>query len=164
MEEPKNILTHITTEKIEVPDEKYFTSLAGKIIITSKTETKIIPLYRKPIFKWAMAAAVILPLVFFFLMQNNNERSNEDEVLFGLNNITTAEIHSYIMDNQEEFTMIEVAEMTSKETLANFTINSEMIKPITSDFFDNLSLDDIQQYFESNEINIEELEQEELFI
>ena len=57
MEEEKDIFTFISVEKTAVPDDSYFKSLAKSVISTKKAEVKIIPLYRKPFFKWAVAAS-----------------------------------------------------------------------------------------------------------
>jgi len=55
-----------TTENIKETDS----------IPTNNKTTKIIPLYKKPVFKWAMAAAIILlPAIFFF---SQNTKSNVD--------------------------------------------------------------------------------------
>lgn len=165
MEEEKDIFTFISVEKTAVPDDSYFKSLAKSVISTKKAEVKIIPLYRKPFFKWAVAASLILPLAIYFISQKSPKDSQNKSILLGLNDIPKDDIHSYIMDNMEEFNFSEVIEMVPTETIKAFEMENVTLEITTeSDFFDGISKEEIESYFDSQEIDLEELEQEEVFI
>lgn len=165
MEEPKDIFSFITSEKIEVPNESYFAEIANKVISTKKSEVKIIPFHRKPFFKWAVAASIILPLAIYFISQGTTESPQKQEVLLGLNDIPTNDIQQYIMDNMEEFNLSEVSEMVSTETLETFNVEQVTLETKTeSGFFDGITTEEIESYFDIQEIDEEELEDEGIFI
>lgn len=165
MKEEKDIFSFISTEKTAVPDDSYFVSLANKVIASKATETKVIPLYKKPFFKWAVAASIVLPLALYFLAPGTTNNSQEQSVLIGMNDIPREDIHAYIMDNMEEFNFSEVIEMVPIETVATFETETVTLETNTSSsFFDDISKEEIERYFESEDIDLEELEQEGLFI
>lgn len=165
MEEQNDIFSFITSKKEDVPDEIYFTALAEKIIQEQKSTSKVIQLYKKPFFRWAVAASIILPLAIYFISQGTSEASSNQSVLLGLNDIPQEDIHTYIMENMEEFNLSEVSEMVTESTLESFEVKTVTLETnTTSDFFESLSTDEIESYFDSQDIDIEDLEQDELFI
>lgn len=165
MEEPKDIFSYIASKKSEVPDESYFAEMANKVIDAKKFEANIVPLYRKSFFKWAVAASIILPLAIYFISQGRTEANQDHTVLLGLNEIPTEDIHQYIMENMEEFNLSEVSEMVTTETLETFKVEQVTLETKTeSGFFDEITTDEIESYFDSQEIDTEELEDEGIFI
>lgn len=165
MNEEKDIFSFISVKKTDVPDDSYFESLAQKVIASKATEIKVIPLYKKPFFKWVVAASIVLPLALYFISREATPNTQENSVLIGMNDIPREEIHSYIMDNMEEFNFSEVIEMVPTETVEAFEIETVTLETNTSSsFFDELSNEEIEDYFNLENIDLEELEQEGLFI
>ena len=163
MKEENDIFSFISAKKTDLPDDSYFEALSNKVI--EKQTIKVIPLYRKSIFKWAVAATIILPLAIYFITQGAQDETRNESVLLGLNDIPQAEIHSYIMENMEEFNFSEVIEMVPAETVSSFEIERVTLETKTeSSFFDGISQEEIENYFNSNDIDPEELELEEVFI
>lgn len=98
MQENKNIFDQFKTNSIPTPDVDYFESIANKIITEHRSEAKIIPLYKKPIF-WisSTAAAVIL---FLFLPFGNGPQFNIAEEL---DKIPEADVKEYVQQHRDEF-------------------------------------------------------------
>ena len=160
MDQEKNIFDHIKAKDSFTPDASYFEQLADKVIEQKRPETKIIPLYKKPLI-WIVATAASLA---FILMMNTTSTSN-DSVLLAFNEISTDEIQVYIEQNIDEFETSLLTEYISTEELhqndPNFTeevkvtINQNEITPID---FETIEQDDILKYFEDEEIDIHDLD------
>lgn len=165
MEDNKDILRFINPKKQDIPDEGYFNELARNLIADrSKSVKRVIPLYKRPAFKWFAAAAVILPIVLFVTIKSNNQKSSS-EILLGLNEIPKSEIKAYILNNIEEFKEEDIIEFVDIKTIDNFRASAVSLKTSDNDkLFNSISKDDIRIYFDEEEIDLEELEDDELFI
>tara|TARA_B110000285_G_C15019467_1_gene560790 strand:- start:696 stop:1208 length:513 start_codon:yes stop_codon:yes gene_type:complete len=160
MDQEKNIFDHIKAKDSFTPDASYFEQLADKVIEQKRPETKIIPLYKKPLI-WIVATAAS---VAFILMMNTTSTSN-DSVLLAFNEISTDEIQVYIEQNIDEFETSLLTEYISTEELqqnepniteeVKVTINQNEITPID---FETIEQDDILKYFEDEEIDIHDLD------
>lgn len=163
MKETKNIIEFIQPTKIEVPSSDYFENLANEIIAQkNQTPTKVIPFYKKPLVRWIAAAAVILPFVFYFTFQN--ESKDSENVLANLNNISKEDIHAYIMENEEDFHIDEIIEATDLVSIENFSSKAVTLNStIEPSFFDGLSKEEIESYFDYSNEDLENLD-EDVFI
>ena len=160
MDQEKNIFDHLKAKDNFTPDASYFEQLADKVIEQKRPETKIIPLYKKPLI-WIVATAAS---VAFILMMNTTSTSN-DSVLLAFNEISTDEIQVYIEQNIDEFETSLLTEYISTEELqqnepniteeVKVTINQNEITPID---FETIEQDDILKYFEDEEIDIHDLD------
>lgn len=165
MDETKNIVHFIQAKKTEVPSNEYFEKLATNILEQHARPTvKVIPFYKKPMFKWMAAAAVLVPFVLYLTLQGASQSQEQNDVLMSLKEIPREDIHAYIMENEEEFHIDEVVEITDLATIDAF--RSETVSLNTSanpSLFEGVSKEEIESYFEYNNIDLEELE-EEIFI
>lgn len=159
METNKTIFDFIRSKKVAAPDDEYFNQLAEKII--AQSSKKVVPLYKKPFVKWMAAAAVILPLGIYFMFQNSSPAIETTN----FSTLSKDEIHSYISNNLEEFNTDEIIEMVDTQTIdelrketVTLTIQSEQ------SFFSTLTTDEIKSYFEMENIELEEFDENELFI
>lgn len=152
MEENKDILSHIQPKRINVPDMDYFEQLANSIDQGSKA--KIQPLYKHPIFIGGMAAAIVGIAFFIF-----NPFQQQVDPLNQLASIPSENIYAYISENIDEFEEEEIAMNLDSEQLK--AISVENISEETSSITVNdLSPEEIQLYFESEGIDIEEIDEE----
>lgn len=161
MDTNKTILDFVRTKKAAVPDDEYFNQLAENII--AKQSKKIVPLYKKPIFKWLAAAAVILPFGIHFMFQLSQTAPEIEATNFS--SLSKDDIHVYISSNLEEFNTDEIIEMVNAQTIdelrketVTITIQSEQ------SFFTTLTSDEIESYFEMENIELDEFDENELFI
>lgn len=163
MDETKNIVHFIQAKKTEVPSNEYFENLANSILEKHAQPTvKVIPFYKKPKFKWMAAAAVIVPFVLYFALQDAPQ--NQNDVLMSLKEIPQEDIHAYIMENEEEFHIDEIVEITDLATIDAFRSETVSLNTTTNpSLLEGISKEEIESYFEYNNIDLEELE-EDIFI
>ena len=164
MEEKKDIFDHLKPGKISTPDPSYFNQLANDIIASQ--EVKMIPLYKKPVV-WLSAAAAAIAILFVF---NFNSPEESTDVLLALNEIPAEELISYVDENIEEFEtemLVEIIPAANIETV-ELTETHEDVPPETHEEtelnFDNIDTEDILDYINSEEIEIYDLDESEVFI
>lgn len=168
MNNEKDIFNFIKAKKVDVPDTTYFESLADNII--SKNSVKVIPIYKKPLFWMSSAAAAVIILFVAFNFTDTN--TIQDKPLLALNDIDNDLVYSYVHENINDFDTELLTEFISEtaidsdnstetepvsETVEDNTVESNTIT------LENISSEDILNYFESEEIDISDLE-DELFI
>jgi len=148
MEENKDIVQFIQAKKTEVPSGEYFENLANIILEKHVAPTvKVIPFYKKPVFKWMAAAAAIGPFILYFALQDSSQ--NQNDVLAGMNELSKNDIHAYMMENQERFHIDEVVEMTDLKTIERFSLESTSFNTTeNSSIFNEISKDEIESYLE----------------
>lgn len=168
MNNEKDIFDYIKAKKVDVPDVSYFDSLADSII--SKGQVKVIPLYKKPLFWMSSAAAAVILL--FVAFNFSDDSSIQDKPLLALNDMDNDLVYSYVHENINDFDTELLTEFISESAIE--ADNTTEIEPIieiqesttiesNSITLENISSEDILNYFESEAIDISDLE-DELFI
>lgn len=158
MEEQKDIFDFLKVNKIDSPDASYFNNLAQSII-DDKSKKKVIPLYRKPATWISVAAAAILV---FLVIQFNQTSTDNSNVLLAMNELTADEIEQYVSDNIDDFD-IELFEdciaLEQLEIVGDTTIKEQPKKEPKLDF-ESITKEEILEYLQLEEIDLEELEEE----
>lgn len=173
MKSEKDILDHLKARKIERPSSDYFANLAKQISDSQSAPAKIIPLYRRK-GTWisiAAAAAVVL-LVFQFIPESGLTPSNPMTSL-SIDDLSSEEITAYVEKHIDEFDIDMIIDQIPLSNLENDPVEETIEPNDSTEFqninttidtglnFDDIDIDDILQYFESEGIDIEELENEE---
>ena len=162
MEENKDIFDYLKVNKVEGPNSFYFESLANSVIEKSQANTKVIPLYRKPI-TWVSAAAASIAVI--LLVNLFNQPTENGNVLLALNDIPHNEIEAYVSENIDDFDTDLIAEFIDEENL-NIT-EVESVQEIQTEKiidFEEITAKDILDYLDDEEIELEDLQDEESFI
>jgi len=142
MEEEKDIFNYLNKKENSVPDASYFQNMADSII-AKETQTKVIPLFKKPSF-WMVAAAA--SLAFFAIL--NIQPLDNNNVLLSFNEISTTEAEAYISQNMTDFDTDLISEFVSEENIDDVHTESfnekKNIEPTTSSLeLDNIGSDEI---------------------
>ena len=160
MENPNNIFEKVNPRKVDVPDINYFTKMASSISASQKPVIKIIPFYKKPILWVASAAAAAI--IFVFNMETSTEQQFNMQLAF--NEVTNEEIFNYIDENIDEFELNDIAEIIPDENLKAMEISQPIsIQKETNLSFDDISDEEIMEYFLEEGIDLNELNESELF-
>lgn len=165
MEEEKNILDHLKVKKNETPNADYFANLANDIITSQKV--KSVSFY-KNISTWVGLAAASLIITFFIISKTSG--TEKENVLLALSDIEQVEIESYIYRNIEDFSTEMIIELIPVVDAADKTETNSVIEAAEDiaentipELFNDISEEDILEYFDSEDIELEELE-DELYI
>lgn len=158
MKDNKDILDHIKVIEVETPKAEYFEKLAHQI---SQKKTKIVPMYRKPLFWTAIAAAIVVSILIFKPQSSIVEK----DVLVALNEIPDTSIEEYILDNIEEFDTDLIVDYVNEEQLEVdpiLTIQEESAIEQSSPTinFENVDLEDIIDYFDANSIDYTDIDED----
>lgn len=153
MKKEKDILDHLSPEKINTPDNDFFQSLATKVAkenpnphVKNRILTKIIS------FSLATAAVLLIAFVLFKdVTQPAKKLKVDQDLLFDVND---EEIYAYVDEHLDDFTIEEIEESFSSEELVYDDIESGM------DLFSNISQDEIMDYIENENIDLNEFEDE----
>ena len=168
MEKQNDIFDHLKSREIFTPDQTYFDQLANNVIAASKS--KVIPLYKKPLF-WMTAAAACVAVI--FLLNIDSSSNNSDNVLFAMNEIPQNEVREYVKANIKEFDTEMLCEIIPSKNIEEVKFPVEIIKIIEKKKevlsepeinFDNIDREDILNYFQEENIDINELEELNEFI
>jgi hypothetical protein len=162
MEENKDIFDYLKVNKIGGPDASYFENLANSVIEKSQSNTPIIPLYRKPI-TWISAAAASIAIL--LLVNLFNQPDEPGNVLLALNDIPSNEIEAYVSENIDDFDTELIVEYIDEESLiTQEKEDKQEIEVEKTIDFEEITAKDILDYFDHEEIELEELQDEESFI
>ena len=153
MKKEKDILDHLSREKINTPDNEFFESLSAKVArqnprphFKTRVFTKIISL------SLATAAVLLIAFVLFKdFTQPIKDLKAEKDILFDVND---EEIYAYVDEHLDDFTIEEIEESFRTEELEYDDIGGEL------DLFSNISQDEIMDYIESENIDLDEFEDE----
>ena len=161
MKENEDIFEHLKKRKIETPSKDYFDALAASVIEQESKETKVIPIGRK-IFYWSTAAAAILVVGFFLF---NIPQQTETNILAQLDDVSTEELISYVDENIDDFDTEQLGETLSDEEIDKLDeeLSIEMsdisyVESSESISFDDVDEQDILDYLELEDIDLDELE------
>ncbi|MFK7784036.1 MAG: hypothetical protein AB8B56_02910 [Crocinitomicaceae bacterium] len=176
MEEKNDIFDHLKPGKTPVPDASYFEALANSVIESqqenkpeTQKETKIIPLYKRPVV-WIGAAAAIF-IAGILIMNFDRTTETDSDPILALTEVSSSDVYDYIDENIEDFetdlivealsdsdveemsfTDVEISEPTPEET------DIAIAEPIS---FDEIDSDDILDYFNEEGIDSEDFDEDE---
>ena len=159
MNEEKDIFDFIEKRKVDVPDKAYFENLTQKIVSSQKT--RVIPFYKQPI-TWIGAAAAVA-LIFMVVRFESPQEVVEPNVLVALDDIPREDILAYVEDNIEDFDIDLISEYIPKSALESKRIEIENEEvdgdpAIETISFDDITTDDILDYFEDEDIDFSDLD------
>jgi len=159
MENPNNIFDQVQTRKVNVPERTYFEGMADSII--SQHASKVVPLYKKPLVWISSAAAVAIIAITIQLSTSTEERLN---LQTALNDIPNETILAYVTENIDDYEMDEITAVIPETTIQEI----EVFQPITIESksnlsFDHISNEDIMDYLLEEGIDLEEMNESEIF-
>ena len=125
MSNEKNRLDNIRSKQPNYPDGAFFEKMAQHVIAEQESPFKKLPFYKKPVVRWAAAAAVLIPLVFVFIQ--NNENSTDTQPLAELN-LPKESIEKYV--EEQNNTVLAFGTTNAKQHVAQLTsqVDSETIE------------------------------------
>jgi hypothetical protein len=166
MKNEKDIFDFIKAKKVDVPDQAYFAALANSI--TDSKKNNIVPIYKRPVF-WLSSAAAAIVIVFVALNFGETNVMHEKPLL-AMNDLDTEIVYDYVNENINDFDAEMISEFIPTEVITSntteiFEVELEEVKTIETEelSFEDISTEDILNYFESEEISLSDFE-DELFI
>ena len=161
MKENEDIFDHLKKRKIETPSKYYFDALVASVIKQELKETKVIPIGRKILYRSTAAAAILLIGLFLFNTRHQQERN----ILAQLDDVSTEELISYVDENIDDFDTDQLGETLSDEEIDKLDeeLSIEMsdisyVESSESISFDDIDEQDILDYLELEDIDLDELE------
>lgn len=163
MKEEKDIFNFIEKRKADLPDAAYFDNLTRSVIESQRT--KGMPLYKRPVFWISAAAAVVLTLI---VVRFDSQEVPQTNALAELEHISNNDVLAYVEENIEDFDIDLIAEFIPDATIDKeiAEIESELIPEQIEDLvvdmeisFDGITRDDILDYLEEEELDINDLEE-----
>ncbi len=150
------------TERPEIPAD-YFSGLSSKLMndIRKEPKIKVISFYRKPMFWIVSTAASICVLIgLSYFLKNMNELT--------FDSLSKSEVLAYVENNIDDFDEELIVSVMSESAfnLGDTTKKTNNAKqPITQKgketmSFESLSEEEILEYLNSQELSLEELEEE----
>jgi len=159
MENPNNIFDQVEKRKIIVPESAYFDAMADSII--SQQAPKIIPLYKKPLV-WISSAAAVAIIAITIQLSASTEESLSWQ--FALNDIPHETILEYVTENIDDYEIDEIAEIIPNQTIQDIEVFQPVTKKSESNLsFDNISNEEIMEYLLDEGIDLEDMNESELF-
>lgn len=135
MSNEKNKLDSIRSKQPNYPDPDYFERMAENVIAEHSNPFVKTPFYKKPVVRWAAAAAVVIPFIVFFA--RNNQPSSQIDSLAELNNVPQETIKQYIESQKEESVLLALEESFPKvKSEAKKTVE-QLTKEINEDAISN---------------------------
>ena len=153
MKKEKDILDHLKPEKIKTPDNDFFEALASKIAVKhpiNRNRNRILP--RVIGMSFAAAAVLIIAVVLFKDFSQPVAKTKVDKALFA--DINDEEIYAYVDEHLDDFSIEEIEERFSSEELVYIDVE------IGLDLFSDISKDEIMDYIENENIDLDEFEDE----
>ena len=153
MKKGKDILDHLRPEKIKTPDNDFFEALASKIAVKhpiNRNRNRILP--RVIGMSFAAAAVLIIAVVLFKDFSQPVAKTKVDKALFA--DINDEEIYAYVDEHLDDFSIEEIEERFSSEELVYIDVE------IGLDLFSDISKDEIMDYIENENIDLDEFEDE----
>jgi len=153
MKKEKDILDHLKPEKINTPGNDFFEALASKISLehpTSIKKSRVSPMIIR--ISFAAAALLVIAIVLFKDFSQPVAKTKVEKALFA--DINDEEIYAYMDEHLDDFSIEELKESFSSEELDYNDIESGL------DLFSNISQDEIMDYIENENIDLDEFEDE----
>ncbi|MES2554691.1 MAG: hypothetical protein V4604_00995 [Bacteroidota bacterium] len=159
----QHIIDELKKGTTPVPADDYFAQLKQNIFDQLEPTVKIVPLYRKSWFITTVAAsiALIVSITFFF---DSNETPQPAVATVDWNSVSRDEVLAYIDENIDDFETEALAQQLNSIPDWTADIRTTSIgttKPGKEDKYDKLFKDvdkqDILEYLEEEDIDLEEL-------
>ncbi len=159
MENPNNIFDQVQKRKIDIPESTYFDAMADTIL--SQQAPKIVPLYKKPLVWISSAAAVALIAITVQLSTSTEESMSFQSAL---NDIPQETILAYVTENIDEYELDEIIEIIPDQTIQDMEVFQPIVVESESTIsFDDISNEEIMEYLLEEGIDMEEMNESELF-
>jgi hypothetical protein len=159
MENPNNIFDQVQKRKITVPERAYFDAMADSIL--SQQASKIVPLYKKPLV-WISSAAAAAIIAITIQLSTSTEESLSLQA--ALNEIPHETILAYVTENIDDYEIDEIAEIIPEGNIQEIEVfQPATIESTTNLSFDNISNEEIMDYLFEEGIDLEEMNESELF-
>jgi IS1 family transposase len=161
MEKQKQLLDHLKPVEIDMPQDAFFSELANKVVHQAPIR-KLDSAFRRK--KWlyiALSAAAVFIIGLIFINQQQNTTQNID-LAQAMSALSHKEMSDYIMVNQLDFDHDDHAFQMEYET-KELEVAVEEETASLEELFSDLTQKEIDRYFESEGINPEELEEDELY-
>ncbi|MCE3295379.1 MAG: hypothetical protein K0R65_1093 [Crocinitomicaceae bacterium] len=166
MEPNKDILKHIKAKQKPAVDPAYFEQFQAKMMEEIKKQPKAKVIYMKPLF-WLSGAAAVALIIFGISMFSNGPETNfasvsQEEIEHYLDETQDEKAWEVIEDEPEEKTELVSPGKNENPKVEAEDKNIEIAS--TEDFvssaqlLEEITTDDIYQYIESEEFDLEELE------
>lgn len=157
MENPNNIFDQVQKRKVTIPEGTYFDAMADSII--RQQAPKVVPLYKKPLVWISSAAAVAIIAITIQLSTSTEESLN---LQTALNDIPHETILAYVEENSDVYEMDEIAEIIPNESFQVIEVNQTNTQEASLSF-DHISNKEIMEYLLEEGIDLEEMNETELF-
>ncbi len=148
-------------ERPEIP-EKYFESFHDQLMQKISSESKVIPLYKRPAVWISSIAATILVIIGFSLFN-----PSDNKPLIAMEDLSNEEVYRYIDENIDAFDSELIQEVLYAERFTEEPGDSLKKKSNAATSpdkkavsFEELSREDILKYLQQEELTIEEIEEE----
>ena len=153
MESKKEILNHIKLVKVDTPNQAFFESLSKKVV-DENPKTKFNRSIGHKLVKMTLAAAAVLiiALVLFKDFSDPAVPQKAEENLFS--KINDEEIYAYVDQHIDEFTLEEITAVLSAEEVDNENAMEVDV------YFTDISQEEIMDYIENENIDLDEFEDE----
>lgn len=150
MKNENSILNQLISKQTDIPDENFFEEMATTILADNKHSIKIIPLYKKPIFRWLSAAAVLIPI--FIYIGLNTQKQHRNNELATINTLSNEDINTYLIEERKVIPAEKQRALPTSEKIKNPQI-AQQTTIFKVDPFESLENEDIKAYllFESIE-------------
>jgi hypothetical protein len=159
MKENNDLFDHLKKKEFTIPDTAYFNSLADKVILENQVKKKTFVM--RPVI-WITAAAAIIILA-IIIVKPTTSYVQPDFTQLAFNDISSTEAENYINANLNDFEIDLIEELIISDNAIQENSDTTKTQPnevkqtVT---FDNISKEDILNYFENENIDIEDLEEE----
>lgn len=165
METKNNILENIKVKKEMPMDAAYFEQFSAQMMQEIKKHPRAKVFYLKPLF-WAISSAAAAILILLTLNINNSNKPT-------LSRLSSEEIKNYIQENEDEITVEELPEIDVKsqsvikdkpilkqENIPDKNVEIASLEGYKSsdEILNELSVDEIYSYVNSEDFDIEEID------
>ena len=156
MKSKKDILDYLQPIKIDAPDSEFFETLASQVveeypIVTRKGKNNL------RIIRMAMAAAAVLVLAFILMKSFSIETQSVNSEKPLLSQIQDEAIFAYVDEHIDEFSIEEITETLTEEDLNVLFENQSNELDF---FFAEISDEEIINYIDKENLDLEEFEDE----
>ena len=152
----KDILNHLKPVKTNTPDADFFEDIAAQVV-------KEYPITTRPkknhlrILRMAMAAAAVLVLAFILMKSFSIEVQSVNMEKPLLSEIQDEEIYAYVDEHIDEFSIEEITETLTEEDL-NVLFENQTNE--LDFFFAEISDEEIMNYINKENLDLDEFEDE----
>jgi hypothetical protein len=156
MKSKKDLLDHLKPVKIDTPDSEFFETLASQIV-------KEHPIVKRKgnnnlrIMRMALAAAAVIVMAFVLMKSFSIEPQSTSPEKTLLSEIQDEDIYAYVEEHIEEFSIEEITETLTEDDLDVLFENQSNELDF---FFAEISDEEIMNYLNKENLDLDEFEDE----